>query len=416
VYDALVIGAGPAGVIIAAALGQQGLQVQGLAIAPPESPWGNTYGIWRDELDALGLTHLLSHCWSDTVAYFGQGEIALQRDYGRIDRARMQAHFLAICQRHQVTWHVGKAEHIRHLAHHSEVTTSAGEVFAAAIVIDATGHRSALLRRPTGRAIAYQAAYGIMGEFSQPPMPPGRFVLMDYRSDHLDATERAYPPTFLYAMDLGEGRYFVEETSLAAAPPIGFERLEKRLQQRLEAQGVQVTAVHEVERCLFPMTSPLPDLSQPILGFGGAASMVHPASGYMVGALLRRGPTLAAAIAAALSVPNHTPQTIAIAGWRALWSPERLRKYYIYRFGLAKLMRFEEAQLTHFFSTFFALPQAQWAGFLADTLSVPEVLQAMLKLFGMAPNDVRWGLMQFTGQEGRLLWRSLLADRHAESS
>ena len=38
---------------------------------------------------------------------------------------------------------------------------------------------------------------------------------------------------------------------------------------------------------------PLPDRNQPVLAFGGAASMVHPASGYMVGSLLRRGPDLA---------------------------------------------------------------------------------------------------------------------------
>ena len=408
-YDALVIGAGPAGVIIAAALSQQGLKVQGLAIAAPDVPWGNTYGIWRDELESLGLNHLLGHCWSDTVAYFSAGEVSLGRDYGLLDKTCVQRHFLDICHQHQVQWHRGKAAQIQHFAHHSNVMTEAGETFSAAIVIDVTGHRSTLLKRPVSGAVAYQAAYGVIGRFNQPPVRPGRFVLMDYRSEHLAGSERNEAPTFLYGMDLGEDIYFVEETCLASTPAVNFERLEKRLKQRLESNGVQVTAVHDIEHCLFPMTLPLPDFNQPVLGFGGAASMVHPATGYMVGALLRRAPKFAEAIALALKEPQASPQSIARAGWQTLWSPERLRKYYIYRFGLEKLMRFEESQLKHFFDTFFALPKPQWSGFLADTLSVSEVVQAMVKMFGQAPNDVRWGLMQFIGQEGDLLWRSLIA-------
>ena len=37
----------------------------------------------------------------------------------------------------------------------------------------------------------------------------------------------------------------------------------------------------------FPMNLPLPIKKQFVLGFGGAASMVHPASGYMIGSLLK---------------------------------------------------------------------------------------------------------------------------------
>ena len=37
---------------------------------------------------------------------------------------------------------------------------------------------------------------------------------MDYRNDHLNEEQRKEPPTFLYAMDMGNGKYFLEETSL----------------------------------------------------------------------------------------------------------------------------------------------------------------------------------------------------------
>ena len=59
--DALIIGAGPAALAIAAELAGRGLTVDALCPADPEAPWANTYGIWGDEVDRLGLAHLLQH-------------------------------------------------------------------------------------------------------------------------------------------------------------------------------------------------------------------------------------------------------------------------------------------------------------------------------------------------------------------
>ena len=51
---------------------------------------------------------------------------------------------------------------------------------------------------------------------------------MDYRCDHLSEEQRSEPPTFLYAMDLGDGVFFVEETSLALAPGVPYDVLKQR--------------------------------------------------------------------------------------------------------------------------------------------------------------------------------------------
>jgi lycopene beta-cyclase len=419
-FEAIVIGSGPAGTMIAAALAERGVKVGGLTASPLRQIWPNTYGIWRDELEALGLTELLGHCWENCVAYYGQGEVNLGRAYGLFDKVKLQNHFLAKCETGGVEWHQGKAKNIEHDRERSIVTTSTGDILRARVVVDASGHEPMFVKRQNqGQgAVAYQTAYGIVGHFSAPPVDRQQFVFQDFRSEHLCATERANePPTFLYAADFGEDVYFVEETSLAMAPPVSFELLERRLHQRLAARGISVTAVHEVERCIFPMTLPLPDLHQPVVAFGGAASMVHPASGYMVGALLRRAPGLAEAIATALQDPQAEPVTISRAAWRQLWNPDRLRKYYLYRFGLEKLMRFDEVLLKQHFETFFSLPQSQWAGFLADRLSTPELLAAMIRLFAIAPNSLRWGLMQFPGWESNLFWQfiSLQAARSPRS-
>ncbi len=408
-FDALVIGSGPAGLSVAASLCGEGLQVLGLTPTEPSAAWPNTYGIWRDELEPLNLTNLLSHCWSDCVSYMGSREIPLQRAYGLFDKDKFQTHLLTQCDRGKMVWQQGLAAKVEHHASHSCVTTQAGVELSARVIIDASGHKPAFIKRPSASRIAYQSAYGIVGTFSSPPIRPDQFVLMDYRADHLSPAERTEPPTFLYAMDWGNDVYFVEETSLAHCPAITFEVLEQRLYKRLAARGVQVKSVHHVERCLFPMNLPLPFRDQAVVGFGGAASMVHPASGYLVGSTLRHAPGVAAAIAQALNTNNSSPHQTAQAAWQALWTPDRVRKHYLYLFGLENLMRFEEQQLHNFFDTFFHLPVPQWSGFLSDSLSIPELLQAMLGLFSQAPNSVRAGLIRSVGDEGKLLWRALLA-------
>jgi len=405
--DVLVIGAGPAGLAMATALSQRGLSVEGLNATAATKPWPNTYGLWVDELEALGMEKYLWKSWKKTTAYMGDRTIPLNRDYGLIDRETLQGDWLAQSQQSGIKWHQGKAASVKHGSKLSEVTDEAGNTYSARLVVDTSGHNPALVRRvPQTKPIAYQAAYGIVGRFSAPPVESGQMVLMDYRDDHLPDPEKRLPPTFLYAMDLGQDIYFVEETSLAHVPGIPMDTLERRLHQRLAHRGVKVVEEHHVERCLFPMNMPLPDLTQPVVGFGGAASMGHPATGYMQGALLRRGPDLVRAIAQSLE-GNASPAEAAEQAWKALWPDARLRKHYLYTFGLENMMAFKTQDLQQFFTTFFGLEQHQWAGFLADTSTLPEIVQAMLVLFGRTSNPVRWGLMSSVFSHGNILRRTV---------
>lgn len=405
----LVVGSGPAALVIAAELADRGITVAGLSPQDPQSPWLNTYGIWVQEVEALGLEALLSHRWSDTVSHFGPGgsggDGSLQhgRAYGLFDKALLQEHLLARSRRAGVRWQRGRAGAIQHDAEGSLVRTQAGETLPARLVIDASGHEPVFVQRPHDGPVAGQAAYGIVGRFTAAPISPGQFVFMDYRCDHLSAAERReQPPTFLYAMDLGDGVFFVEETSLALAPAVPFPLLKQRLLRRLSHRGVAVQQVIHEEFCLFPMNPCLPPLDQRVVGFGGAASMVHPASGYLVGGLLRRAPALAAAIQTGLQ-QGLLGDDLAAQAWQGLW-PSSLRwRHAFFRFGLEKLMRFEEARLRHHFASFFSLPELQWYGFLTNTLEPAQLLLAMLQLFGRAPWDVRLGLMGLQGREPTLL-------------
>jgi lycopene beta-cyclase len=405
--DILVVGAGPAALAIAAALGRVGLRVAALAPEPPDTPWPQTYGVWHDEFEALGLAPLLGHTWHDTSIYIGAGELALGRAYALIDNRRLQRHLLDQCARAGMAWRRGRAVAAAHDGRCSTVTAHDGASYAARLVVDASGHNPALLQRGAPATPAYQAAYGIVGTFARPPVRAGQCVLMDYRAEHLTMAERDAPPTFLYAMDLGGGRYFVEETSLASVPGVQLAVLEQRLHRRLAWLGTRLTRADQIERCFFPMNAPMPDLHQPLLGFGAAAGLVHPASGYSVGASLRLAPVVAAAIAESLGARGATPRAAVQAGWRALWPRARRRKRSLYLFGLATLLGCNTARLQQFFQTFYNLPQRQWAAYLADTLSTAELSAMMLRVFARAPHDLRATLLCAAARERRLLLQVL---------
>tara|TARA_B100000700_G_C14879934_1_gene777571 strand:- start:674 stop:1123 length:450 start_codon:yes stop_codon:yes gene_type:complete len=142
------------------------------------------------------------------------------------------------------------------------------------------------------------------------------------------------------------------------------------------------------------MNLPLPFRDQPLLAFGGSASMVHPASGYLVGSLLRRSPSLAKELAIAIRKdPVMSTSEIARRGWKTLWTNELVQRHRLYQFGLKRLMSFDESLLRAFFETFFKLPRNDWYGYLTNTLPLPRLFVVMLKLFSIAPTKVRLGMI-----------------------
>ena len=154
-------------------------------------------------------------------------------------------------------------------------------------------------------------------------------------------------------MDLGDGVFFVEKPP--AAPGVPYDVLKQRLQQRLDRRGVEITEMIR-EEVLFPMNLPLPDPSQPVPAFGGAASMVHPARA-MVGSLLRRSPDLAGTIVS-LSKPwfNRIGATLASARPSNGAAPSALSV----RFGAVDGL--QRGAAAHHFATFFSLPREEWFG------------------------------------------------------
>jgi lycopene beta-cyclase len=397
--DILILGSGPAALCLASELAKQDLNIKGISTKSPNEKWENTYGIWASELEELGLECLLSHRWSKTVSFFGNGEnnngnISTNHhyDYGLINQEAFQNELLKKCK--GIEWLNETAKEIKEKNNLSEVICFSGLKIKARLVIDASGHKSNFVKRPVQNEIAQQAAYGIVGKFSSPPVNKEQFVLMDFRSNHLSNEEKLSSPSFLYAMDLGDETFFVEETSLASYPALSRENLRKRLLKRLNSKGIKISEIFHEEICLFPMNLPLPFKKQFVLGFGGAASMVHPASGYMIGSLLRRAPLLAEKLAFFLKDPHLSSLELATKGWNILWPYELTQRHKLYQYGLRRLMSFDESRLRSFFSSFFKLSTEEWVGFLTNTLPLPKLIYVMSKMFINSPLKVKLGMLK----------------------
>jgi lycopene cyclase-like protein len=385
----VVLGAGPAGLALAAACAQSGLDV--LCVGPrPRDRWHPNYGCWADELNGVVDPDVFEVVWSQArVAIDDEREVLLDRPYGRLSTERLQAELLARCRAAGVVLIDDRAEALSHLLAATRVTLRSGTQLTADVVVDATGHRSPWVERVDDRQPGFQTAYGRLVELEQHDaardLRPSddAVTLMDFRGP---GPREA--PSFLYAMPLGGGRAFVEETSLVQRPKMPFDVLRQRLDRRLSRRGLRVVAHHgEAERCLIPMGVAPPKPGQRTVAFGGAAAMVHPASGYMLARVLRLAPAVGAAIAAGLDVGG--PRTASEAADELLWPRARRRCWELYTFGMEVLCELDLHQTRAFFDAFFRLPPTTWRGFLDATLDPSELCVAMLRVFAHATSAMR---------------------------
>lgn len=400
--DVVVAGAGPAAWAMAAACGE--LRLRTVLVAPdPWAPWRQTYGIWSDQLEAAGLTgdagqhpSALAQEWPTvTVATDQRGERSIGRAYGRLDNDAVAAHLRARAIEHDVTILRDTARGAAQEVGGMVVGLASGGSVQARVVIDATGHPGALVsgrqRGGRGDVPAWQVAHGIVARFDVPPIRPGTFVLMDWRAGAPADDGAGSPPAFLYAMDLGDGTFMVEETVLASRQAASPADLAARLGRRLMARGTPAGEILATEIVQIPMAAPVPP-RQCVVAFGAAASLGQAATGYSVATSLQRAPLVALAIRQAVD-RRATPSAVSAAAWRAVWPAGRRRVRALEQYGLGALLGMERSQLSAFFDAFFALPVAEWAPYHAGGDSLADTAELMRAVFAASPAAVRRRLM-----------------------
>ncbi len=157
-----------------------------------------------------------------------------------------------------------------------QVTLTDGRVFDATAVLDTRG-----LPGPGRRRAA--SAHGVfVDEGNAAPMIAGNEgLLLDWRPENgAGPTE---PPSFLYAVPIGDGTVIFEETSLGLRGGMPQHELRKRLLTRLTAHGIQLTGTEPCEAAHYPLDQPPPPKggAGPI-AFGSRGGAMHPCTGYSV--------------------------------------------------------------------------------------------------------------------------------------
>lgn len=392
--DVLIVGGGPAAWALAGSCARAAMSV--VLVAPSPEPtvpgaWPNTYGCWSDELDGLfdvagsdnaRRSSIIEGSWP-SVRVHGTRPHDVNRTYVRIDRAVLATrlrHGDVITIADRVTgWSPGSSTGAV-----AVVRTAGGREIRANVVVDAAGALSGLVMR---RPAVHQYAYGGLVRVERSPYEAGSCVLQDWRPHGADDDEPA--PSFLYALDVGDDMWFVEETMLAAPDashafgPM-MEILSRRLSSRLDALGVGLVVTQHEERVSIPMGHCAPAPRPDLLSFGAAAGLVHPATGYSLTTSLRT----AAQVAAALSGAG-TPVERTLAAWDVLWPDARRRARRLERFGLARTLGLSQSEIAEFFDTFFDLRAEDQRAYLSGRATDREMAHAMWRMFASAPWTLR---------------------------
>jgi lycopene cyclase-like protein len=269
------------------------------------------------------------------------------------------------------------------------ILTDDGRSHRVRMVVDASGGGSPFVQRVHDRPPAYQTAYGLLLDAPTHGFDPQRMVFMDFRTARRDAPD---PPSFLYALPLPDGRLFLEETSLASRPAVSSDLLRLRLESRMQQLGLERCGRLAEEHCSIPMGLGLPTRAQSVVPFGAAASMVHPASGYLMAHVMRKSEPLSESILAGLEQGGAT-RALA-AGNEVVWPSFQRRTWEIYTLGLEALVAMNSEQTTRFFDSFFQLSIEEWYGFLGGTLAPMQLGRIMVRLFGVLPASLRWKLLE----------------------
>jgi lycopene beta-cyclase len=350
--DVVVAGSGPAGWVIAHACALRGLEVT--LVAPnPAARWPATYGMWEDECAHLPPG---SQWIAAPATAFAHTAHTLPRRYAILDNDAVRA---SLTHPGIVTV-ADKIAEVHAGPRGCNVTLVSGRHLAATTVINATGPR------PSRTA---QTAYGIVL-----PVAPAEVTFMDWRPPPgFDAA------TFLYMVPLPGDRVLVEETSLARRPGLGFAEL----RARLLARGIP--AAGTVERVRIPLDAPIPRRHGPIVPFGAAAGLIHPATGYSVADTFKLAPHLAEALAG-----RHLD-----AAWRVLWPAPARAVHKLRRRGLSVLLGLPPAQVAEFFEIFFDISPVLQEKYLSERADLAGTAEAMLAIFRAADWTLRRRIARF---------------------
>ena len=303
----------------------------------PDAPWRHTYGSWAAELPPeLPPAVVAARARGRAIA---RTEHRLGWDYAVLDVPALRAHLDAGLAAAGVTVRAGR---VVGPAGPGAVALAGGRRAAGP---PGGGRRrcrdsrSASSFRRASAVPAEQAAYGVI--VRRPRWPPrwsqpGTALFMDWRP----RPRRAGPADVPLRGPARRGRGAAGgDLAGPAGPACPMPVLRRRLLARLARHGVTPPAEAPDERVLFPLDTPR-HRARGVLGFGAAAPLVHPASGFSLATALSLAPAVAHALATRL--PHGVPRR-AGRGRPVVWPAAARAVHRFRRIGLEALLRMPPA-------------------------------------------------------------------------
>lgn len=311
-FDLCVVGLGPTGRALAHRAMRAGFRVA--AVDPrPERLWPPTFSCWIDELpEWLPSSAIAARIPKPTV--WTKAEHRIDRPYCVLSKTGLRD----ALPLDDATVVAGRATRVE--AH--EVELADGTILRAATVFDTRGLPTLGQRRAA-------SAHGIFvdAETAAPMVTEGEGLLLDWRPENGAGPDE--PPSFLYAVPLGDGTVIFEETSLGLRGGMPQRELRRRTLNRLAAHGIRLTDAEPTEAAHYPLDqSPPKKGTVQAIPFGSRGGMMHPCTGYSVADSLALVDTAVAALRQGRDpIAELWPWQARLVYWmrmRGLWGMGRL--------------------------------------------------------------------------------------------
>ncbi|MEV6771157.1 lycopene cyclase family protein [Nocardia sp. NPDC051030] len=336
--DVCVVGLGPTGRALSHRAIAAGLTV--VAVDPrPERLWGPTYSCWIDELpEWVPRSAIASRI--ERPAVWTSRELRIERPYCVLSKQGLRD----AMPLDDATVVAGRARIVQ--PHRVELAD--GTEVRAAAVFDTRGQGSPGKRRTA-------SAHGIFvdEDIAAPMVAEGEGLMLDWRAENGAGADE--PPSFLYAVPLGDGTVIFEETSLGLRGGMPQHELRRRTLNRLAAHGIRLKGDEPTEAAHYPLDDAPPKAGRgQVIPFGSRGGMMHPITGYCVADSLSQVDKAVAALQG-----GEDPI-------EAMWSREARLVYWMRMRGVYGLGRLTTAQSIAMFEAFFTRPPRQQRALLSS--------------------------------------------------
>ncbi|WP_433757308.1 lycopene cyclase family protein [Nocardia sp. CA-135398] len=311
-FDLCVVGLGPTGRALAHRAMRAGFRVA--AVDPrPDRLWPPTFSCWIDELpEWLPSSAIAARIPKPTV--WTKVEHRIDRPYCVLSKTGLRD----ALSLDEATVVAGRATRVDA----NEVELADGTILRAATVFDTRGLPTLGQRRAA-------SAHGIFvdAETAAPMVTEGEGLLLDWRPENGAGPDA--PPSFLYAVPLGDGTVIFEETSLGLRGGMPQHELRRRTLNRLAAHGIRLTGAEPTEAAHYPLDQPPPKKgTAQAIPFGSRGGMMHPCTGYSVADSLNLVDIAVAALRQGRDpIAELWPRQARLVYWmrmRGLWGMGRL--------------------------------------------------------------------------------------------